>query len=317
MEVVLLVVAAVLLLLPQEFALSFSGGSSITSLSYHHRRRRRRRALSSSLMLRGGGGAETANKKLISFYILEGGMCPYAGRTWITLLELGLPFDYVEIPYTDPKTNPTQNPNMKPTKPQWFLDINPRGKVPALVNNKDGTTVYESAICDEYLSDLAREIQDDDDGHDGIWKLMPVNACDRAALRLLNDHVDTQLTPAVYTFLMNKEDDRRQQLIDELECALDVLQQSILNRGGSYLMGDEFSMADIHVLPFFGRMMVSLRHYKNYTPPKSKFNSLLNWFDLCMERSSVQTVIPSDDKILEVYERFVNANYSFGGKNRN
>jgi len=281
--------------------------------------------------------------RLLSFYILEGGMCPYAARTWMTLLELDLPFDTTEIAYKN---------NAK--KPDWFLDINPRGKVPALVNNDDGFVIYESAICDECkwipctaregytarlsdmqdlttlslfyygltdLSDLAREMDDGvgstNNEQQGFWKLMPTKASDRAALRLLNDHVDTKLNPAVYTLLMNKDDSKHSQLVEELEQALDVLQQSLTSRGGPYLMGKEFTLADIHVLPFFLRMTVSLRHFKNYEMPASKFQKMLEWYELCNERPAVQATRKPNSTIVEVYQRFVDQNYAFGGLNRN
>jgi hypothetical protein len=55
----------------------------------------------------------------IQFFTLPGNTCPYAQRTHITLLELNLPFDMTEVVGF-------------PTKPDWYLKINPRGKVPAL-----------------------------------------------------------------------------------------------------------------------------------------------------------------------------------------
>jgi len=268
--------------------------------------------------LRGGAADDDSDSnsndqkqpRLLSFYILEGGMCPYAARTWMTLLELDLPFDTTEIAYKN---------NAK--KPDWFLDINPRGKVPALVNNDDGFVIYESAICGEYLSDLARELDDGvgstNNEQQGFWKLMPTKASDRAALRLLNDHVDTKLNPAVYTLLMNKDDSKHSQLVEELEQALDVLQQSLTSRGGPYLMGKEFTLADIHVLPFFLRMTVSLRHFKNYEMPASKFQKMLEWYELCNERPAVQATRKPNSTIVEVYQRFVDQNYAFGGLNRN
>jgi glutathione S-transferase len=245
-------------------------------------------------------------------------MCPYAARTWTTLLELGLPFDAVEVSFRD-------------EKPQWFLDVNPRGKVPALVNNGDGTVVYESAICDEYLSDLAREMADsgggggENSGEAGgggrsrFWKLMPTGASSRAALRLLNDRVDAELNPALYTFLTCRDPASEPRLVEDLERALGVLQQSIRdNGGGPYLMGDEFTLADIHVLPFFLRMTVSLRHFKQYELPPDKFADLLRWYELCLQRPSVKVgTVKSDDTIIEVYRRFVDQNYAFGGLNRN
>lgn len=247
---------------------------------------------------------EDAATNQLKFYTLEGGMCPYAARTWITLLELGLPFELVEI-------------NAK-NKAEWYLDINPRGKVPAIQNMKDGTIVYESAICNEYLSDWARQL-DDLKFVDGtaFWHMMPVDASEKAAMRLLNDHVDTSLGPAQYTFLMNDDPEQDSVLRGKLEDALAELQSALISRGGPFLMGGEFTIADAHVLPFFLRLVVSLRHFKQYEIPTGRFSALLKWYDLCSKRESVVTASKSDEKIIEVYQKFVDMKYGFGGLNKN
>jgi glutathione S-transferase len=198
-----------------------------------------------------------------------------------------------------------------------FLEISPKGKVPAIQNTEDGTVVYESAICDEYLSDLARQMEKDAPAGQKVWKLMPVSASDRAALRLLNDHVDTQLSPAQFTFLMNKDVEKDAEMLESLEKALDLLQDSLIVRGGPYLMGEDFTLADVHVLPFFLRLVVSLKHFKGYAVPKEKFSRLLEWFDLCSARESVKAAAKPDEQIIEVYKRFVEMDYAFGGLNNN
>jgi len=157
-----------------------------------------------------------------------------------------------------------------------------------------------------------------DDDNDKFWRLMPTLAADRAALRLLNDHVDNQLSPAQFTFLMNQEDPEKDaELITALELALGVLQQSLIRRGGPYLMGRDFSLADIHVLPFFLRLVVSLEHFKSYQIPKDRFSRLLEWFELCSQRPSVQAASKSKDEIVQVYQKFVDMKYGFGGLNKN
>ena len=203
---------------------------------------------------------------------------------------------------------------------QRYLKINPRNKVPAIQNVKDGTLIYESAICNEYLSDWAREkeiVQDnrnvndpqsDDSNDPNFWKLMPVAASDRAMLRLLNDHVDNTLCPAQFTFLMNQNNPEKDiELIEALESAMEILQQSIETTGGPYLMGKEFTLADIHVLPFFLRLVVSLKHFKNYELPHSKFQILMDWFELCSSRNSVKAAAKTEDEIIKVYQMFVDA----------
>jgi glutathione S-transferase len=202
-------------------------------------------------------------------------------------------------------------------KQDWFLKLNPRGKVPALQNLEDGTVLYESAICDEYLCDVARELDADPVPKEGFWKLMPVSAREKAFMRLLNDHMDTVLGPAQYTFLMNDDPEKDKPLLETLEGALDVLQEALEKRGGPYLMGKEFTLAEAHILPFFLRLVVSLKHFKNYELSPEKYGKLLDWYELCSQRESVQAAAKSDEKIIEVYQKFVDMKYGYGGLNKN
>lgn len=186
------------------------------------------------------------------------------------------------------------------------------------MNTEDGSVVYESAICDEYLSDLARHMDTSGPGGKGqFWKLMPIIPSERAALRLLNDHVDNALFPAQFTFLMNKDTKKDSELIEQLETALGVLEKALVSSKGPYLMGETFSMADIHVLPFFLRLTISLKHFKGYEIPADRFSHLLAWYDLCSQRNSVMQAARSEDEIIKVYNRFVELDYAFGGLNKN
>eukprot|EP00980_Cylindrotheca_fusiformis_P018351 scaffold5997_cov133-Cylindrotheca_fusiformis.AAC.2 len=292
--------------------------ATISSHSFQYRESWRTRCVnaatdesSAHFRIRGGGPLESASTdaaresdKLIKFYTLKGGMCPYAARTWMTLLELGIPFEMIEVSRED--------------KEDWYHKINPRGKVPAIMNTKDGFVTYESAICDEYLSDLARHMDEDGpiEGNE-IWKLMPTTPSERAVLRLLNDHVDTQLSPSQFTLLMNKDPEKETELIEKIEKALNVLEETLAGKGGPYLMGEAFSIADIHLLPFFLRLTVTLKHYKNYELPKEKFSRLLAWFDLCSKKDSVRQASKSNEEIIETYNRFLQVDYAFGGLNKN
>ena len=61
-------------------------------------------------------------------------------RTRIVLKEKNLPFDRILLDL----------PN-KEQKQEWYLALNPYGKVPVLV--EEGAWVYESALCNEYLEE--------------------------------------------------------------------------------------------------------------------------------------------------------------------
>jgi glutathione S-transferase len=72
----------------------------------------------------------------ITFYTSY--ICPYAHRISITLEELGLQYEKVQIGLTAPR-------------PQWYLNINPRGLIPSLKYNKEVLT--ESLIVSQFLAD--------------------------------------------------------------------------------------------------------------------------------------------------------------------
>jgi len=59
----------------------------------------------------------------------------------MVLLHKEVSFEYTEIDLAD--------------KPDWFLAVSPYGKVPVL--EATGTTLYESAIINEYLDEAYTE----------------------------------------------------------------------------------------------------------------------------------------------------------------
>jgi len=221
-------------------------------------------------------------------------MCPYAARTHIVLEELGVDYQTHQVK----------------GKPDWYLNINPRGKVPAIrCPGDDNLVVYESAICNEYLCDYFL-------GEDG--GLMPSLPAQRAKLRLINDHYDSVVGPAQFTYLMNKDPAKDAELREALEKSLDYLEQTLASHSGPFFLGDAFTVADAHVAPFFLRLMVSLRHFKDgYEVPVERFPRLLQWHRNCAERPSVRAATPTDERIIDVYRKFVAVDYAFGGLNKN
>jgi len=64
-------------------------------------------------------------------------LCPYVHRTTIMLREKGIEFS---LQYIDLQA-----------KPDWFLKISPRGRVPVLV--ADGTPLFESSVINEFIDE--------------------------------------------------------------------------------------------------------------------------------------------------------------------
>lgn len=247
--------------------------------------------------LRGGYDATVTNPNLpIEFYTLKGGMCPYAARTHMVLMELGLEFTTIHVE----------------RNADWYRRINPRGKVPALrVPADDNIVIYESAICNEYLCDYCSS---NNPNAEVGQLLLPSSASLRARIRLLNDHFDTVVASAQFTFLMNKDPQEDASLADKLMDGLQVF-EDILQDGREFLTGSGFTLADVHILPFVTRLIISLGHFKGFDLPEDRFSKFLAWYSRCSTRESVIAATPSKEQILETYEKFVKADYSFGGLN--
>lgn len=259
-------------------------------------------ASSSSLKMGGYDATVGANPSLpIQFFTLPENACPYAARTRIALQELNLDYETTEI-------------SVSP-KPDWYLRINPRGKVPAIrVPACNNEVITESAICNEFLCDYAFTTGA---GTGSTTTLLPQDPTLRARIRLLNDHCDNVMTKAQYTYFMNKDVANDSEMLKQLENTLEVYEDAINQSGGPFLMGEQFTLADAHMLPFFLRLVVSLEHFKRYLLPQDKFPKLLEWFHLCSKRDSVKESSLSNDRIIDIYTKFLDIDYSFGGLNAN
>jgi len=223
----------------------------------------------------------------VEFFTLE--MCPYAQRVWIVMEEL-------QIPYTTTLVNARD-------KTAWYLkEINPRGKVPAIRDAATGAVVYESLIINEYLADR----------FDGAHALLPSEPAARATLRLWNEHLDTQLAPAHFTLLMNKNETQAVAKEEALRLALQRYEEGIV---GPYLLGDAFTLADAAALPFFERLVFSLEHFKA-ARPLDDFPRTKAWFKHASARASFEATRRPKDKLVELYERFLSVDYKFGGLNK-
>ena len=186
------------------------------------------------------------------------------------------------------------------------LKINPRGKVPTIqVPTAGYAVIYESAICNEFLCDYAANNEYGLGG--GCKNLMPTDPLLRARIRLLNDHCDTMFVKTQFTFLMNKEEEKEEALAAEMENALVVYEDSLNESKGPYLLGEDFTLADVHVFPFLQRLVITLKHWKDYDLSREKFPNLLSWIDACLDRESVKESSMSKEKTIEVYKRFVEA----------
>jgi glutathione S-transferase len=110
----------------------------------------------------------------MTFYYGSGS--PYAWRVWLALEYKQLPYDLKMLSFSAGDTR----------KPE-FLKLNPRHKVPVLVDN--GLALYESSAIVEYLEDRYPKA--------GNGALFPQQAGERAIVRRLVLEADNYLRTAV------------------------------------------------------------------------------------------------------------------------
>jgi glutathione S-transferase len=151
-------------------------------------------------------------------------------RTRIVLKEKNLPFDRILLDL----------PN-KEQKQDWYLALNPYGKVPVLV--EEGAWVYESAICNEYLEEKYP-----------TPPLAPSEAGAKAQMRLWVEFCNSQFVPPVIGLVYENRKpaaERSQEKIDQSKARLNELLPRLETQLQSqdYLLGD-YSLADLTFTPF-------------------------------------------------------------------
>ncbi|KAI0645231.1 glutathione S-transferase C-terminal-like protein [Trametes meyenii] len=154
-----------------------------------------------------------------------GWFCPYVQRSWIALEERGIPYQYKEV-------NPYK-------KEKHFLDINPKGLVPAI--EYKGKALYESLILIEFFE----EAFPDHEPH-----LLPKDPFDRAYVRLWIDYVAKQIVPVFMRTVMAQEADKQKAGLEDFYKALRTLTEKVK---GPYFLGEQFSVVDVALAPWIVR----------------------------------------------------------------
>jgi len=211
--------------------------------------------------------------ELISFKI-----CPFVQRSVITLLEKKLDYTMTYIDLADP--------------PTWFNEISPLGKVPVL--RVDNTTLFESAVINEYLDQISPP---------SIHPSDPLlRAKNRAWIEFSSDmimnHYHMQAANDEQTFTRY-----RNQLAKQFKQVEQTLGE------GSYFNGNKLSLVDTAFAPLFMRIDLLEPSYPLHLYPTDSRVSL--WGQALASLDSVKNSVSTDFN--DVYSRFVqslNSHYS-------
>jgi glutathione S-transferase len=189
--------------------------------------------------------------------------CPFARRTRMALSEKGLAYELTEIDISN--------------KPANFAAISPYGKVPVLLH-ADGR-IYESAIINEYLDESFP-----------APALMPADPLQRAEARIWMDYCTQTLIKLSWElYKASTEADRTTATKALRDCFLFIEQAGLQPLSeGPYWLGEQFSLVDIHYLPFF---QSHIDNDRRYIPDECE--RLHRWLDAAITRPSYLQTLPT------------------------
>ncbi|XP_026418826.1 glutathione S-transferase DHAR2-like [Papaver somniferum] len=184
------------------------------------------------------------------------GDCPFTQRVLLTLEEKNISYQMHLIDVSN--------------KPQWFLEVNPEGKVPVV--KFDGKWVPDSDVITQILEEKYPEPS-------------LVTPSEYAS-------VGSKIFGTFVTFLKSKDaiDGSEQALIFEL-FALD----KHLKTHGPFVNGEKVSAVDLSLAPKLYHLEVALEHFKSWSVPENLAH-VRNYTKLLFSRESFIKTVTSDKK---------------------
>jgi chloride intracellular channel protein 1 len=195
------------------------------------------------------------------------GDCPFSQRALLTLEEKKVPYNIHLIDISN--------------KPQWFLEVNPEGKVPVV--KFDDKWVPDSDVIVGILEEKYPEPS-------------LVTPTEFAS-------VGSNIFGSFVSFLKSKDsnDGTEQALVAELN-ALD----EHLKAHGPFIAGEKVSAVDLSLAPKLYHLVVALDHFKKWTIPESLTN-VHNYIKLLFARDSFEKTKAAKEYVIAGWAPKVNA----------
>lgn len=154
--------------------------------------------------------------------------CPFAQRAHLILNAKNIPYHVININLND--------------KPEWYLEVNSSGKVPALhlVNEPGSPFLSESLIITEYL--------------DEKYPQNPVYPKDPATKALDKVWIEkfSPIQGAVVKILLG--DENTEKALNDITQTLSLFETELKKRGTPYFSGEKPGILDYAIWPWFERL---------------------------------------------------------------
>lgn len=154
--------------------------------------------------------------------------CPFVHRVHLVLQAKNIPYH-------------TYNINLE-SPPEWYAEINPNGKVPALqlVNEPNSPILVESLLITEYLDDKYPQ--------NPLYSKVPLT---RAQDKLFCDRLGA--LKGLFYRLVTEKDDSELRLF-QLTAKLSEYEDELKQRGTQYFSGERIGILDYAIWPAIERM---------------------------------------------------------------
>lgn len=200
-------------------------------------------------------------------------VCPFVHRVRLVLAEKKLEHEYVAIDFKN--------------KPEWYDDVLPTGKVPLL--EYDADRVWESSVVCEYLEERFPQSP-----------LMPATPGERAKVRLEIETSSGSLITPFYQLLKGQTCEERQPAQQQLLQTLGKLDAQL--EGKAWLLGEQPSLADLEIYPWFERWCV-LEHYRGLAIP-DRLGNLLRWREAIAQSEAASGIVEPASYYIDHYRSY-------------
>jgi len=175
----------------------------------------------------------------VTLYTFHG--CPYAHRAHIALEELGIPYEQVGIDLDRPRD-------------PWYLEINPRGLVPALhISSPDlaggkQQTLTESGIIAQFLADLVPS-------HLLPSSNSPDHALFRSRVNFFIDTWNTKVGSFMFSLFRTQSDEEKERTSAEWVAAVKKEIEPLLADAAPFFGASErITLVEVNIAPFLLRI---------------------------------------------------------------
>jgi len=163
---------------------------------------------------------------------------------------------------------------------------------------RNGHNIAESEIASEFLDQSFPK-----EGH----HLVPTDPYKAAKMRLGMKAWNTVVTD-LYGLLMNQDPEKDPVFAGKIHSGIEkFFKLATPLEEGPYFLGKEFSLADIHAIPFFDRFRHTLKAYRGFTlldHTKPWYPRALAWLSAIESRESFKKTTKSDSYYVSAYNSY-------------